>query len=143
MTDINWLNALKTTDLSKAMGMDTKQYHRWLKGQYKEYGTYALRDRLAHSMYDGTMWQRFRADEDGEGWRLYGFVLGEEFADWYDVETTNDLTDEEVDEWFEDHMAILFYSDYDCTGRAFTQWIDWHRNPDGAISYVHKVGLDV
>lgn len=143
MSDFNWLNALKTTDLSTAMGMGERQYHHWLKEQYKEYGTYAMRDKLAHSMYGGTMWQRFRADEDGEGWRTYGFVMGEEFSDWYDVETTNDLTDADIDEWFEDHMAVRIHSDHDCTGKAFTARIDWHRNPDGDISFVHQVRIDV
>lgn len=144
MTNMIYLEGLKRADdLKKAWGND-REYHKWLKRQYKSYGTYALRDKLVHSLCEGTRWQRFRADEDGEGWRLYGFVMGEEFSDWYDLaETTDDLTDEDIDEWFEGHMAIRIHSDYDCTGRAYTQWIDWHRNPDGSISYVHQVGLDV
>lgn len=143
MQNMNWLNVLKTTSLQDAMGMTDGQYHRWLKEQYKEYGQYVLKDRLAHSISDGTMWQRFHADGDGESWSYYGFVMGEEFSDWYDAETTAELTDSDIAEWFEDHMAVRIYSDYDCTGRAFTQGIDWHRNPDGSISYVHHMALDV
>lgn len=138
-----WIEALKVTSLQDAMGMTDKEYHRWLKEQCKEYGRYVLRDKLEHSMSDGTMWQRFREDADGEGWRTYGFVMGEEFADYYDVETTFELTDADISRFFRDHMAITINSCYDCTGKPFTRYIDWHRNPDGAISFVHSVALDV
>lgn len=139
--DKNWIDALKTTSLQDATGMTDKAYHRWLKRQAKEYGTYAMRDKLAHGMGDGTLWQRY-AFED-EGWKSYGFVLGEQFADWYDVETTNDLTDDEITEWFDGNMRVIDDSPYDCTGRVFTRYIHWHRNPDGAISYVHAVAMNV
>lgn len=132
-----YLNELKkATDLKSAWG-DVKAYHKWLKRQYREHGTYAAQtDKLAHSMRDGLEWRRFRADEDGEGWTLYGFVD-------FDPEDVALASDGEIDEWFEENMAIRIYSDYDCTGRPFTHWLDWHRNPDGSISYVHSVGIDV
>lgn len=139
----SWIDALKTTSLQDAMGMTDKAYHRWLKQQAKRYGTYALKDKLAHSMGDGSFWQRVRVDSDGEGWRYYGFVLGEEFADYYDVETTFDLTDEDIWYYFDDVMWVSINSDHDCTGRAFTSSIRWHRNPDGSISYVHSMEIDV
>lgn len=151
MSNMDYLNALKTaTDLKQAWG-DTNEYHKWLKRQYKKYGTYAAQqDKLAHSIGDGTMFQRFHADTDGEGWYWYGFVTPYDMVYDYDKdefgsveEVYLDLTDDEIDEWFEENMAIRIHSDYDCTGRSFTRWIDWHRNPDGSISYVHSVGIDV
>lgn len=63
---------------------------------------------------------------------------------WYRVGMFDpmDDTDEELQEWF-DEMRIVINSDYDCTGRAFTRYISWHRNPNGMVSYVHALGLDV
>ena len=56
-----------------------------------------------------------------------------------------DWTDEEIGEWFEEHMAIRIPSwmYWDCTGCAFTQDIRWHRNPCGLVSFVHRIGYDV
>lgn len=132
-----YLDALKyATDLKNAWN-DDKEYHKWLKRQYKKNRPYpAHRDKLSHSMRDGIEWQRFMADKDGEGWVLYGFVG-------FDPEDVALATDAEIDEWFRENMEIRIYSDYDCTGRSFTRWIDWHRNPDNSISYVHSVGIDV
>lgn len=96
-------------------------------------------DRLAWSLMDS---ERFVSDPDG-GCTYYGFIIGEDFADTYDVETTFDLTDEEIREWINSHMWISNYSPYDCTGEEFTCWIDWHRNPCGVISYVHRTALDI
>lgn len=143
MQNMSWVNALKTTSLQEAMGMTDKAYHKWLKQQAKKYGTYALKDKLTHSMQEGTLYERFRADRDGEGWSYYGFVMGEQFADYYDVDSTFELTDAEIQEWFDEIMRVEIYSDYDCTGKAFTEYISWHRNPNGAISYVHKMAVDV
>lgn len=69
-------------------------------------------------------------DEDGEGWKEYGFFEAE------------DMTDEEINEYVE-AMRVEIHSPYDCTGKAFTMWIDWHRNPCGWISVVHRLCLDV
>lgn len=69
-------------------------------------------------------------DEDGEGWTEYGFFSAE------------GLTDEEINEYVEGMRAEI-RSPYDCTGKAFTMWIDWHRNPDTSISVIHRLGLDV
>lgn len=141
--DRNWIDALKKTSLQDAMGMTDRQYHRWLKEQAKEYGQYALKDKLAHSIGDGTMWQRTRFDSDGESWRHYGFVLGEEFADYYDADTTFDLTDADINEFFDDSMWESISEGWDCTGKPFTNSIHWHRNPDGSISFVHYMSIDV
>lgn len=59
----------------------------------------------------------------------YGFLRGE----W---------TDEEVKELM-DKKRITINSPYDCTGYAFTVYIDWHRNPNGSVSFVHCKGRDI
>lgn len=79
---------------------------------------------------------RSRTEENGEDWVEYGFTQ-------IDPEDAALATDAEIDEWFEECMAVRIHSDHDCTGRAFTRFIDWHRNPDGRISYVHHMALDI
>ena len=137
-----WLEALRETSFKEDIGMSDKAYRKWLKKQYLKYGKTAMRDRLAHSMGDGLMWQRFRADSDGEGWCYYGFA-SDAIADDYCVDSCDELTDSEVTAWFDECMAVVICSDYDCTGRTFTYMIDWHRNPDGSISFVHRMSVDV
>ena len=53
-----------------------------------------------------------------------------------------DLTDEEIEELVED-MRMVINSPYDCTGQRFTRYISTHRNPNGLVSFVHAMGLDV
>ena len=53
------------------------------------------------------------------------------------------MTDEEIRKELYDNMEVRICSPYDCTGQWFTRWIDFHRNPNGMISYVHNMGLDV
>ena len=72
---------------------------------------------------------RIRCDV-GDYWVEYGFFDG---TDW---------TDDEVQAHI-DAMRYVIRSPYDCTGLAFTLWIDWHRNPSGLISYRHYKGLDI
>lgn len=72
-------------------------------------------------------------DEDGEGWKEYGFFELEE-----------DYTDKEIDELLWEEIGRQYcWTPYDCTGQAFTYWIHWHRCPNGMISVVHRVCLDV
>lgn len=99
--------------LSKALGKDIKKR---AKGDPLRYPLW-VKDRI-------------RWDDDGEGWREYG--ISDEMGGW---------SDEELREYFDEHRYVI-YSDYDCTGRPFTQWVEWHRNPNGSVSYVHQVGLD-
>lgn len=138
----SWLEALRETSLMGAMGMTDKAYHKWLKSQYLKYGKSAARDRLAHSMGDGFLWQRFHADDDGEGWCRYGFAT-DAITDDFGVDSCDELTDSEITEWFDEYVAVRIWSDHDCTGKAFTRMIDWHRNPDGSISFVHRMSVDV
>lgn len=69
--------------------------------------------------------------DDCDNWVEYGFLKGKDYSD------------DEVREILDEAVRYNIYSPYDCTGKAFTLWIDWHRNPSGLISYVHHVGLDV
>ena len=69
-------------------------------------------------------------DFDCEYWTEYGLFDGA------------GMGDGEVQEVI-DEMRYRVYSPYDCTGKPYTVWISWHRNPSGLISYIHRVGLDV
>lgn len=77
---------------------------------------------------------RHRWREDGESGYEYGFLPFGDMSGW---------TDEEVQEFVDDEMWICINSPYDCTGQVFTHWINWHRNPNGMISFIHCKGLDV
>lgn len=71
------------------------------------------------------------ADPDApEYWSVFGFVDPE------------DATDEEIQDYFDD-MRVVINSPYDCTGRAFTSSLTWHRNPSGLVSYVHRMAVDI
>ena len=52
-------------------------------------------------------------------------------------------TDAEIKEWIDEEVWERIFSPYDCTGKRFTCWISWHRNPNGKISFVHRFGIDV
>lgn len=70
--------------------------------------------------------------EDGEYWTEYGYFDG------------TDKDDDEVREYIDEYIRVRPpYSPYDCTGRAFTWMVDWHRNPSGLISYRNHMTLDI
>lgn len=73
------------------------------------------------------------ASEDGEGFTEYGFL----------PEKLGVYSDEEIQEWIDENMWEEIRSPYDCTGKRFSRWINFHRNPCGRISYVHRMGIDV
>lgn len=71
-------------------------------------------------------------DNDGDGWKEYGYFDG------------SGMTDDEVREYIDENIRVRPpYSPYDCTGRAFTWLVDWHRNPSGLISYINRMTLDL
>ena len=70
-------------------------------------------------------------DDDTDGFFEYGF-LPERLSD----------ADDDVIDAVVDSMREEINSPYDCTGLRFTMWIDWHRNPSGRVSYVHRYGID-
>lgn len=91
------------------------------KQKHKTRPVLSLQDE-SHYLSDG--------DYYGAGYTEFGF---------YEV---GEMTDEEIQEEVDD-MREEIRSPYDCTGRRFTQWITWHRNPNGLVSVVHKFGIDV
>ena len=71
---------------------------------------------------------------EDEYYSEYGF-LPQNTAAW---------SDDEIREYIDEYIRIpSWWSPYDCTGKPLTCWIDWHRNPCGLVSYVHRIGLDV
>lgn len=72
-------------------------------------------------------------NESGDNFSLFGF-LPEKFSKYSDAE---------IRELLNDLMREEIYSPYDCTGKRFSRWINFHRNPCGRISYVHRLGVDV
>ena len=77
-------------------------------------------------------WHIHYNNEDAETWVEYGLF-----------NPPDNLTDREITECLYDEFEMRICSPYDCTGKAFTMWIDWHRNPNGMISVIHYKGLDV
>ena len=67
---------------------------------------------------------------------------GEEDYIEYGIFEADGMTDEEIQEHVDD-MRLEIHSPYDCTGKDFTVWIKWHRNPSGLVSVIHYIGLDV
>lgn len=99
--------------------------------------------RLLKKMFKKTPWRGIPSlmdeeragdfNESGENFSLFGF-LPEKFSKY---------SDDEIRELLDENMREEIRSPYDCTGKRFTMWIDFHRNPCGRISYVHRMGIDV
>lgn len=70
-------------------------------------------------------------NEYGDSFREYGFIKGSE--NW---------SDEDIKYWI-DSEWIDIRSPYDCTGKIFTAYIGYHRNPNGIISFIHCKSLDI
>ena len=132
------LNYFQTNDLSHKF-KSTKEYHDFIKYTYElemddiESHFGKKKDPLALSIREQ---ERVRFDEDGESWVYYGILV-------FDPEDIEMSSEGEIDEWFEEFMAVRIYSDYDCTGKPFTRFIDWHNNGNGLVSYQHYMALDV
>lgn len=117
---------------------------------YKSVGGKLVRDednRLSFGLLEA---DRVCWDDDGESWMVYGYIKPSDILYYFDrdekhgiLEDYLSLTDDDIREFVDECMMVRIYSDYDCTGRPFTRWIDWHRNPCGLISYVHAMALDV
>ena len=72
-------------------------------------------------------------DDDYESFTEYGFLPMH----------LEEYSDAEIEAWIDEEMVMEIRSPYDCTGKQFTKWIDWHRNPSGMISFIHRIGIDV
>ena len=90
-----------------------------------------FRDPLEKPLYEG--WRTVCHDEYGEDGYDYR-ILPVNPADW---------TDAEIEEYI---MCEVGYppinSPYDCTGKRFTAWTRWSRQPVGIVM-IHSWGLDV
>jgi hypothetical protein len=140
-TNEEWLKALQGGK-GKALRLTEREYRRFLRDEYREHAPERfVRNELAHGLGGESAFQRVRVDADGEGWRAYGFVT-DELAEHYGT-GCDSLTDAEIADWLSEFMAVGVRSDYDCSGQSFTQWIHWHRNPNGSVSFVHQMGIDV
>lgn len=71
--------------------------------------------------------------EDGDAVMFYGFAPID----------PDGMTDDEIRKELYDAMEVRICSPYDCTGKLFTSNIYFHRNPNGYISYIHTMQLDV
>jgi len=96
--------------------------------RYIEKRCHKTKPKVIKSLQEDT--RLYCSDRLGTDWIEYGFF------------EADGMSDEEIQEYV-DEMEIHIYSPYDCTGKVFTQWITWHRNPCGWISVIHKKGLDV
>ena len=86
-------------------------------------------DRYAVSLFEGPR----RIAKDYDSCVEYGFIVD-----------GDDCTDEEIKEFLDENVRIPHYcSPYDCTGKAFTMFLEWHRNPCGLVSFRHTIGRDI
>ena len=81
-----------------------------------------------------------------EGWRsLMDDECGEEGYDFriLPVKNPDDWEDEEIEEYILNKVGYPpINSPYDCTGKRFTMWVNWKRQPAGIVM-IHRWGLDV
>lgn len=80
----------------------------------------------------GCNWERYRHANTEDGYIEYGYITlhGELY------------TDEELQDEI-DRMTVSINTMYDCSGELFTYSIRYHRNPCGAVSFVHEMHLDI
>lgn len=79
-------------------------------------------------------WRTQVDDEYGEDGKDYRILVVEDPDDW---------TDEEIEEYIMDAVGYPpINSPYDCTGKRFTAWTSWSRQPVGIVM-IHIWGLDV
>lgn len=108
-----------------------KDYVRKIRDELKRID-HEYRDPLEKPLTNG--WRTQVDTEYGEDGRDYRILVVEDPDDW---------TDEEIEEYI---MCEVGYppinSPYDCTGKRFTAWTSWSRQPVGIVM-IHSWGLDV
>ena len=107
--------------------MNTKLYRKILKKWYISEHRHDRGQNRAPLRYV----ERERYDDDGQYKTRFGFLAGTSY------------TEEELRELFDEMRIRPRYTAYDCTGDPFTVYIDWHVNPSGLISYVHRICYDI
>ena len=79
-------------------------------------------------------WRTQVDDEYGEDGKDYRILVVKDPDDW---------TDEDIEEYIMDKVGYPpINSPYDCTGKRFTAWTSWSRQPIGIVM-IHSWGLDV
>ena len=74
-------------------------------------------------------------DKWGEYFTEYGFLPETYHFD--------EAEGEELDRALDEQFRCRCYYPFDCTGQRFTISIHGHRNPNGRISVIHKMGIDI
>lgn len=61
----------------------------------------------------------------------------------FKTDTPDEWTDDEIEEYIMDEVGYPpIYSPYDCTGKRFTRWCSWSRQPIGIVM-IHAWGTDL
>lgn len=110
---------------------DKKTLHKILKRYVKN------KTRDSKDPYDISLMEQPRVGNASyDGYTKYGL---------YEMtEDQKQMTDEELRDLIYETFAIpAQHSPYDCTGKAFTEFISFHKNPCGLLSIVHHIGYDV
>ena len=81
-----------------------------------------------------------------EGWRgQIDYNCGDSGTDYriLKVENVDEWTDDDIEEYIMENVGYPpICSPYDCTGKRFTMWTHWSRQPAGIVM-IHQWGLDV
>lgn len=112
-----------------------KAFHKFLKAYGKRKVAESSRgDQYAVSLSEKP--RRICDRNDYDSYYEYGiYELDEE---------QEQMTDAELGKEIYECFRIPFqYEAWDCTGKPFTEYINWHRNPCGYVSIVHCIGIDV
>ena len=108
-----------------------KKYVRKIRDELKRI------DRIYQDPLEKPITEKWRTqvdDEYGEDGKDYRILV---------VENPDDWTDEEIKEYIMEEVGYPpINSPYDCTGKRFTAWTSWSRQPVGIVM-IHSWGLDV
>lgn len=108
-----------------------RKYIHDIRKELKSANNY-YRDPLEKPMSDS--WRTQIDDEYGEDGKDYRILKVEDPDDW---------TDEEIEEYIMDEVGYPpICSPYDCTGKRFTAWTHWSKQPIGIVM-IHSWRLDV
>ena len=121
---------------------------------FREMIRLGVSEKEARRMYKKIMARRVRKESIGDPYQVSlmekprkgngsydGYV---EYGIYELDEDQKSLSDQELEELVYDTFAIPeWHSQYDCTGKPFTEYISVHKNPCGLVSVVHHIGYDV
>lgn len=82
-----------------------------------------------------------RASWRNPEWKIYYSDDSEYWSEAVILPDDGVTDDETVNEFVRD-IEVTINSSYDCTGKPYTCWVHWSRQPAGIV-IVHRLGLDV